>query len=192
VASEKPGEKSDKSPIPVGHTTRQGVRDKMIAKVKQQLRWCLDALAGRCVTLAVDSGTVWRALDFPRSSSPWRRTPPLEQTGPTLDAKRRRTLPNASKHSSAARSQPQTLWLLSPTTPRTFKLRSRSSPPRAKRAALLTSSAHLLDALPELEGIEVRGDREDEAVDYRVGDVIAIIPQRCVAHASVGRQGHPG
>jgi hypothetical protein len=41
----------------------------------------------------------------------------------------------------------------------------------------------LLDALLELEGINERWDRGDEAITYRAGDVIAIIPQRCVAHA---------
>jgi hypothetical protein len=46
--------------LPQGCQCRQGARDGLIESARQKLARCLKGLAGRPVTLAVDSGTVWR------------------------------------------------------------------------------------------------------------------------------------
>jgi hypothetical protein len=181
--------------LPQGCQCRQGARDGLIESAREKLARCLKGLAGRPVTLAVDSGTVWRRYFTVVAMCPGEL--PLivsmahdESLGVGGGDHGRQTAENIARHIEGIIKGP-----LSESTvvaivadnaanmQAAIKMLSTDAVADVKPAQTLSDA--LLDELLEaFEPVDAAAaaPQAEEAPPKFDGCLLTILPQRCVAH----------
>jgi hypothetical protein len=191
--------KTFEMPLPEGCAFPRGLRDNMIASVQEMLQKNLDQLAGRHVTLAVDSGTVWRRYLTVVALSPGCHPlilsiTPDEGIGEG-ETRGRQTAANVAAHLTKiiegplARSKVVAIVADNAANLQAaIRLIAVGQPAAAAAAAApaddlgMLLAEHLLDALLGMDDDNDEPDRNFGGQVY-AADSVAILPQRCFAHA---------